>query len=47
MNFLDLATIIANLRAWAWLVLALLLSHAGMAIPSTSSARRFGCAMEW
>jgi hypothetical protein len=31
-SFLDLPTIIANLRAWAWLVLALLLSHAGMAI---------------
>ena len=31
-SFLDLATIAGNLRAWGWLVLALLLSHAGMAI---------------
>ena len=31
-NFLDLATIAGNLRVWGWLVVALLLSHAGMAI---------------
>ncbi len=31
-SFLDLATIEQNLRTWGWLVLALLLSHAGMAI---------------
>ena len=31
-NFLDLATIASNLRAWGWLVVVLLLSHAGMAI---------------
>ncbi len=29
---LDLATIAGNLRVWGWLVVALLLSHAGMAI---------------
>ncbi len=31
-RFLDLATIVSNLRTWGWLVLAVLLSHAGMAI---------------
>ena len=31
-SFLDLATIAGNLRTWGWLVVALLLSHAGMAI---------------
>jgi hypothetical protein len=31
-NFLDLATIAGNLRVWGWLVVALLLSHAGMVI---------------
>jgi hypothetical protein len=31
-NFLDLATIASNLRVWGWLVVVLLLSHAGMAI---------------
>ena len=31
-SFLDLATIAGNLRVWGWLVVALLLSHAGMAI---------------
>jgi hypothetical protein len=31
-SLLDLDTIVANLRAWAWLVLVLLLSHAGMTI---------------
>ena len=31
-RFLDLATIAGNLRTWGWLVVALLLSHAGMAI---------------
>jgi hypothetical protein len=31
-RFLDLATIVANLRTWGWLVVAVLLSHAGMAI---------------
>ena len=31
-RFLDLATIAGNLRTWGWLVVAVLLSHAGMAI---------------
>src|SRR6266404_624330 len=31
-RFLDLTTIAANLRTWGWLVVAVLLSHAGMAI---------------
>jgi hypothetical protein len=31
-NFIDLATVIANLRVWGWLALALLLSHAGMLV---------------
>ena len=31
-SFLDLATIAGNLRVWGWLVVALLVSHAGMAI---------------
>jgi len=31
-RFLDAATIAANLRTWGWLVVAVLLSHAGMAI---------------
>ncbi|MEA2982075.1 MAG: hypothetical protein QOF09_3898, partial [Alphaproteobacteria bacterium] len=31
-RFLDLATIVDNLRNWGWLVVALLLSHAGMLI---------------
>ena len=31
-NFLDLATIVGNLRTWGWLVVALLLSHTGMAV---------------
>jgi hypothetical protein len=31
-SFLDLATIVGNLRVWGWLVVALLMSHAGMAI---------------
>jgi hypothetical protein len=31
-RFLDLATIAANLRTWGWLAVAVLLSHAGMAI---------------
>ena len=32
-NFLDLATIAGNLRVWGWLVVALLVSHAGMVDP--------------
>lgn len=32
LSLLDLGTILANLRAWAWLALVLLLSHLGMAI---------------
>ena len=31
-RFLDLATIAGNLRTWGWLVVAVLLSHAGTAI---------------
>jgi hypothetical protein len=31
-SFLDVATIAGNLRTWGWLVVALLLSHAGMAL---------------
>ena len=31
-SFLDVATIVANLHAWGWLLLVLLLSHLGMAI---------------
>jgi hypothetical protein len=31
-RFLDLATIASNLRTWGWLVVAVLLSHVGMAI---------------
>src|SRR5436305_2005482 len=31
-RFLDLATFAGNLRTWGWLVVAVLLSHAGMAI---------------
>jgi hypothetical protein len=31
-SFLDLATIVGNLRVWGWVVVALFLSHAGMAI---------------
>jgi hypothetical protein len=33
-SFLELATIAANLRVWGWLVVALLMSHAGMTILS-------------
>ena len=38
-SFLDLATIAGNLRTWGWLVVALLLSHAGMAILIVLGAR--------
>ncbi len=31
-SFLDLATIIGNLRTWGWLAIALLLSHVGMVV---------------